>query len=154
MTDKPAEFKTFLAALDLISYDGKKATAVDKDGILYSMLWKAPYIDEKMRKMQQGYYREFTCEVQGDYLVITSIKYVESPEWVRQKFFSKGGKGGGGGKPRNERLIVTQVLLKSWTDLYVASSFPDTDFLDFNKARKAILQAVEEDVDRVMKAGE
>lgn len=51
----------------------------------------------------------------------------------------------------NERLIVAQLLIKKWTDLYIGSNVLEPS--DFDTGRKDILDAVEKDLDRVMAMG-
>jgi len=50
-----------------------------------------------------------------------------------------------------DRLIVTQCLLKCWTDLWCNNNTPDS--VTFDEAREDILAAVEKDLQRVMNAG-
>jgi hypothetical protein len=149
------QFKTFEAALDNLSLEGKKATATDKDGIIYSMLWKSPYIDEKMRKMQEGYYRQFTCEVQGDYLLLTNLKYLESPDWVKAKYAKKSGFGGGGGKPRNEKLIVYQTVYKECCETVRALVLlPDSnlDEAEYNRLMDIAMTRTKKDAQALIEA--
>jgi len=51
----------------------------------------------------------------------------------------------------NERLIVAQLLIKKWTDLYIGSNVLEP--VNFDAARKDILKAVEEDLDKVIEMG-
>ncbi|PKG31359.1 hypothetical protein, partial [Methanoregula sp.] len=50
-----------------------------------------------------------------------------------------------------DRLIVAQCLVKAYTDLWMQTHTPDT--ITFAAARNEILDAVEADLPRVMKAG-
>jgi hypothetical protein len=60
----------------------------------------------------------------------------------------------GGGRPftpRNEKIIVVQVLIKAYCDLWINTNTPDS--VTFADARAEILAAVEADLGRVMNAG-
>lgn len=98
-----------------------------------------PELDVVLRKQKPGYFVQITHE--GE--LAKNIKFANKPDnWPQGK---------GTFKPRNEKLIVVQVLVKAYTDLYTHSMIPDE--VDFNAGRKVILDAVEQDIDRVMKIG-
>jgi hypothetical protein len=128
----------------IASIDLTKRTIVlmDKDSILHP--YKVPEaLDIILQKQKQGWYVKITSE--GE--LAKRIEYAPRPaDWPFQK---------GQGKqyqPRNERLIVTQMLIKTYADL-ARFDFDPSDF-NFKIARKIILDAVEEDIDRVMRIGE
>ena len=50
-----------------------------------------------------------------------------------------------------DRLIVTQCLVKAYTDLWISTNTPDT--VTFDAAREEILEAVKKDLPRVMEIG-
>ena len=52
----------------------------------------------------------------------------------------------------SKRISVMQTLINAYTDLYINTHILED--VDFKTARNDVLKAVEEDVDRVMKAGE
>ena len=108
-------FRTILAAVEVINTEKRTVAAIDKDGITHAMKWVSGYLDEKMVKLKESYYREFTCEVQGEDLRITTVKYLESPDWVKQRFKGKGG-GGKSYAPRNEKPVVFESVFKSCCD--------------------------------------
>jgi len=98
-----------------------------------------PELDVVLRKQKIGYF----VQISSDGELARSIKFANKPaDWPQKK---------GDWKPRNERIIVAQVLIKAWTELYVHSMIPDE--VDFNKARTEILQAVKDDISTVMEIG-
>ena len=126
----------------IASIDLTKRTIVlmDKDSILHP--YKVPEaLDMILQKQKQGWYVKITSEGES----AKRIEYAPRPADFPQgnKAFQK---------PRNERLIVTQMLVKTYADL-VRFDFDPSDF-NFGMARKLILDAVEEDIDRVMRIGE
>lgn len=148
------EFWEILGVVETIDAPGRKATASDEHGVFHPITWAAGYLDEKFAKLKPGYYRRFSGETAKPG-VVTAIGWMgtDEPEWVkaRYKALHPSGGGGGGGRPRNEKLIVAQCLLKAYTDLYIASNPPDG--IGFNSGREEILKAVETDLPRVMRAG-
>ena len=119
MTDAPkasTPFKTILGAVEVINTEKRTVSVVDVDGISNLMKWGQGYLDEKMGKLKESYYREFSCEVQGEDLRITSIKYLESPDWVKQRFKGKGGSSGKSYAPRNEKPMIFESVFKSCCD--------------------------------------
>jgi hypothetical protein len=50
-----------------------------------------------------------------------------------------------------DRLIVTQCLMKAYTDLWINTNTPDS--VTFDDAREEIIAAVEKDLPRVMEIG-
>jgi hypothetical protein len=98
-----------------------------------------PELDVVLRKQKPGYF----VQISHDGELARGIKFANKPaDWPQGK---------GNFKPRNERLIVVQVLVKAYTDLVLMSFNPEN--MDFDIARKLVLDAVEQDIDRVMKIG-
>ena len=120
-TSNNATHEVILGAVASIDHTNRKAVVVDEQGTSIPLIWTASgYIGEKMAKLKEGYYREFTCE-KGDYLVIVAIKYLDSPQWVKDRFKGKSGSGRGGSfQPRNERPVIFESIFKSCCD-----AFPD-----------------------------
>jgi hypothetical protein len=135
-----------IVALDIPAH---KITVKDRAGESHSFVWAQP-LHEEFSKLQQWWFTKVTGEHQKDVDIwkATGTAFFKRPDdWPHT-----GGKCGGRPfHPRNEKLIVAQCLVKAYTDLYIASNPPDG--LDFENGRKEILAAVEQDVDRVMKAG-
>jgi hypothetical protein len=139
MTD--LEFKGKVSAIDT----GKRTLSMkDETGVLHIYQW-TEVLDVVMRKWKPGYYLELKYD--ADKYHIKSANYWQEGRdvWPKEK---------GNFKPRNERLIVTQMLIKTWTELYFHTDIMACDgALHFDEARKDILNAVEQDIDRVMKIG-
>lgn len=136
MTD--LELKGKVSAIDM----QKRAIHLkDEKGTNYVLEW-TEVLDVVMRKWKPGHYLDLIYN--ADTYIIKSAKYWQEGRdiWPKEK---------GNFKPRNERLIVTQMLIKTYADL-VRFDFDPSDF-NFKIARKIILDAVEEDIDRVMKIG-
>jgi hypothetical protein len=114
----------------------------DIKGTSYVLEWTAE-LDVVMQKWKPGYYLDLKYD--ADTYIIKAAKYWQEGKDV----FPKDTKPYQ--KPRNERLIVVQVLIKAYTDLVFMSFNPED--VDFDIARKLVLKAVEEDIDRVMKIG-
>ena len=119
----------------------KQIVLSDKDGIL-KMYSYPDVLDVVAQKQKQGWYVKLTLD---DAQLIKKIEYAAKPEWAGPSSTKSNF------KPRNERLIVVQVLIKAYTDLYNYSVAPGE--IDFNDAREYILKAVEQDIDRVIKIG-
>ena len=125
----------------IISTDVQKRQIVitDKDSILHP--YRVPEsLDIILQKQRPGWYVKITSQED----LVKRIDFAQKPaDWPQSgKAFQK---------PRNERLIVTQMLIKTYADL-VKFDFDPSDF-NFAIARRLILDAVEEDIDRVMKIG-
>lgn len=150
MTDAPKSsqpFKTIAAAVENINLEKRTLTAIDENGITHPMKWASGYLDEKLGKLKEGYYREFTCEIQGEDLRITSVKYLESPDWVKARFKGKGG--GGGGRnypPRNEKPILFESVFKSCCDRVRDTDFPDMGFKDRMDAIWTVAKVIGQDM--------
>jgi hypothetical protein len=127
-----------IAVIDLVK---RHMVIMDKDQILHPYTCAEP-LDIILQKQKVGYFVKVLLD--GD--ICKKIEYAPRPaDWPFQK---------GSGKqyvPRNERLIVVQVLIKAYTDLCLMSFNPED--VDFDIARKLVLDAVEHDIDRVMKIG-
>ena len=137
MTD--LEVKGKVSAIDV----QKRAVHLkDEKGTNVVLEW-TDVLDVVMQKWKPGYYLDLKYD--ADTYLIKSAKYWQEGKDV----FPKDVKAFQ--KPRNEKLIVVQVLIKAYTDLYNYSVAPGE--IDFNDAREYILKAVEEDIDRVMKIG-
>ena len=125
-----------------IANDKRIITLKSETGELRLFKWEA-VLDVVMQKWKTGYYLDIKYD--ADEYIIKSAKYWQEGKDVfpkEVKAFQK---------PRNERLIVVQVLVKAYTDLVLMSFNPEDT--DFDIARKLVLDAVEEDIDRVMKIG-
>jgi hypothetical protein len=137
MTD--LEVKGKVSAID---FQKRQLTMKDELGVLHIYQW-TDVLDVVMRKWKVGYYLSITYDADS-YIIKNSTYWQEGKD-----VFPKDVKAF---KPqRNERLIVVQVLVKAYTDLVLMSFNPEDT--DFDIARKLVLQAVEEDIDRVMKIG-
>jgi hypothetical protein len=137
MTD--VELKGKVSAID---QQKRQVTMKDELGVLHIYQWTAE-LDVVMQKWKPGYYLDLKYD--ADTYIIKAAKYWQEGKDV----FPKDVKAFQ--KPRNERLIVVQVLIKAYTDLVFMSFNPED--VDFDIARKLVLKAVEEDIDRVMKIG-
>jgi hypothetical protein len=140
MTD--LELKGKVSAIDI---QKRQLTMKDELGVLHIYQW-TDVLDVVMRKWKPGYYLDVKYD--ADTYIIKSATYWQEGKDVFPKdvkaFQPK----------RNERLIVTQMLVKTWSEVYIRSKFTDVECtVDFDIARRDILQAVEEDIDRVMKIG-
>jgi|WetSurMetagenome_2_1015567.scaffolds.fasta_scaffold669403_2 hypothetical protein len=140
MTD--LEMKGKVSAIDT----GKcQVTMKDELGVLHIYQW-TEVLDVVMRKWKVGYYLDIKYDA-DTYLIKSATYWQEGKDVFPKdvKAFQK---------PRNERLIVTQMLVKTWSEVYIRSKFTDVECtVDFDIARRDILQAVEEDIDRVMRIG-
>jgi hypothetical protein len=137
MTD--VELKGKVSAIDV---QKRQLTMKDELGVLHIYQWTAE-LDVVMQKWKPGYYLDLNYD--ADTYIIKAAKYWQEGKDV----FPKDTKPYQ--KPRNERLIVVQVLIKAYTDLVFMSFNPED--VDFDIARKLVLKAVEEDIDRVMEIG-
>jgi hypothetical protein len=98
-----------------------------------------PEIDVLLRKQKTGYFVKVTYEGER----VKNIQYAEKPkDWPQGKAFQK---------PRNEKLIIAQVLVKAWTELYCHSMNPEQ--IDFNEGRRLILEAVRDDLPHILSLG-
>jgi hypothetical protein len=140
MTD--LELKGKVSAIDTQT---RKLTMKDELGVLHIYQWTAE-LDVMMRKWKVGYYLDIKYD--ADTYLIKAATYWQEGKDV----FPKDTKPYQ--KPRNERLIVTQMLIKTYADLirFDFDIFNPADY-SFKQARLLILDAVEEDIDRVMKIG-
>ena len=138
MTD--LEFKGKVSAIDT----GKRTLSMkDETGVLHIYQW-TEVLDVVMRKWKPGYYLELKYDA-DKYLIKSAFYWQEGRDvWPKEK---------GNFKPRNERLIVTQMLIKTWTELYFHTVVEANLRTAFDEARRDILNAVEQDIDRVMKIG-
>jgi hypothetical protein len=137
MTD--VELKGKVSAIDV---QKRQVTMKDELGVLHIYQWTAE-LDVVMQKWKPGYYLDLKYD--ADTYIIKAAKYWQEGKDV----FPKDVKAF---KPqRNERLIVTQMLIKTYADL-ARFDFDPSDF-NFKIARNIILDAVEEDIDRVMRIG-
>ena len=136
MTD--IEFKGKVSAID---QEKRTLHIKDEKGTNAILVW-TDVLDVVMRKWKPGYYLVLKYDA-DTYIIKSSVYWQEGKDlFPKEK---------GNFKPRNERLIVVQVLVKAWTELYVHSMIPDE--VDFNKARQEILQAVRDDISTVMEIG-
>jgi hypothetical protein len=142
------ELKQVEGQIASIDVQGRHFALEDKAGIIFIKIVYSAKFDNYMRKQKIGFYEKPTVIMVGETSAnLEDIHYVDRPaDWQ---------KSGGRKQPqRNERLIVVQVLIKAWTDLYVQTKrFMPEDEIGFDVSRKEILDAVEEDIDRVMKIG-
>ena len=131
-----------IGKIAVIELPKRHLVVMDKDSTLHYYTCAEP-LDVVLQKQKVGYFVKVT--VDGD--ICKKIEYAPRPaDWPFQK---------GQGKPfvpRNDRLIQVQSLRRDYTELLIHSMIPDE--IEFNQARKIILEAVEEDIDRYMKAGE
>jgi hypothetical protein len=140
--------ETLFAAVDTIDIPGRKMSVCDSDQIVHPLVWESA-LDNKMATLKPSYFKKFTVKKEGDITRIISIQWVEKPDipaWVGQRYKKQGG-----GSPRNERMIVVECMLKAYIDLWQSTHAPDT--VDFADARIEILDAIEADLPRVLKAG-
>jgi hypothetical protein len=132
-----------------INHDKRGLAIKDRNGDTHPFYWQEQIkmTNNKGEPLKQWWFIKVVAEKQkDDTWWITSQGYFQRPDdWPTT----------GGRKPayqpRNERLIATESLIKVYADL-VRFDFDPSDF-DFKIARKLILDAVEEDIDRVMKIG-
>ena len=136
-----AEFRGRVGVIDM---EKRVLQMKDADDVIHPFKWTEP-LDIIMRKWKAGYY--LTVKYDSESLVLKNAIYWQEGKDVMPKKQGTGRQY----QPRNEKLIVVQVLVKAYTDLYIASNPPDG--LDFESGRDLILTAVEEDVDRLMRAG-
>jgi hypothetical protein len=109
--------KKIEAAVEVLDLTKRTVAAIDKDGISHLMKWKETgYIGEKMAKLKVSYYREFTCEIQAEDLIITAVKFLDEPQWVKDRFKNRGGSGGRPQAPRNEKPMIFESVFKSCCD--------------------------------------
>jgi hypothetical protein len=138
MTD--VELKGKVSAIDV---QKRQLTMKDELAVLHIYQWTAE-LDVVMQKWKPGYYLDLKYD--ADTYIIKAAKYWQEGKDVFPKDSGKAFQ-----PKRNERLIVVQVLIKAYTDLVLMSFNPED--VDFDIARKLVLKAVEEDIDRVMKIG-
>jgi hypothetical protein len=153
--DKPAGkpgngLKTVEGQITAINYDKRGLAVRDKGGDTHPFYWSENFkmVNYKGELLKQWWFVRITAERResDDTWWVTAQEYFKKPDdWPKPQ----GGKGQY--QPRNEKLIVAQMLTKCWSDLYIHSNPPDD--LDFDKGREDILAAMEQDIDRVMKAG-
>jgi hypothetical protein len=140
------ELKQVEGQIASIDIQNRHFALEDKAGIIFIKIVYSAKFDNYMRKQKIGFYEKPTVIMVGESSAnLEDIRYVDRPaDWQ---------KSGGGRRPpiRNERLIVVQVLIKAYTDLCLMSFNPED--VDFDIARKLVLDAVEQDIDRVMKIG-
>ena len=110
----------------------------------------------QIRKLKPGYYvapvidgvdTSISGKVKEAY--IKALPYKDRPaDFPRQQ---KKPFGGGGGRPRNEKLIVLQSTLKACADVFAITTTPDS--MDFDAAMDLIIARAVKDTDALMKAG-
>ena len=116
--------KKIEAAVEVLDLTKRTVAAIDKDGISHLMKWKETgYIGEKMAKLKVSYYREFTCEVQAEDLIIIAVKFLDEPQWVKDRFKNRGGSGGRPQAPRNEKPMIFESVFKSCCDQALPGDF-------------------------------
>lgn len=132
-----------------IDYDAHKINVKDRAGQQHVMIWPPPLHDQ-MCKLKQWWFTKITGEFQADVELwkLTAQDFFRRPDdWPA----SQHGGGGWKGQPRNEKLILVEVMLKAYAELWPNCHTPDT--VTFKAAREEILAAVEEDLPRVLKMG-
>jgi len=141
-----AGLKSVEGQVTAIDPGAHKVTVKTRDGQHHELIWGAG-LHDRMSKLQQWWFTKITAEESGGVWKVTAQDFFKRPDdWPFQK--------GGAGKPfvpRNEKLIVVQVLIKAYSDLWMNTNTPDQVL--FEDAREDILKAVEKDIDRVMKIG-
>jgi hypothetical protein len=145
----PEELKQTEGQIVSINHDKRGLAIKDRNGDTHPFYWQEQIkmTNNKGEPLKQWWFIKVVAEKQkDDTWWITSQGYFQRPaDWPFQK---------GSGKqfvPRNEKLIVVQVLIKAYTDLVLMSFNPENT--DFDIARRLVLDAVEQDIDRVMKIG-
>lgn len=148
------------AAGEIVTIDLQKRTvalrSIDEKGYesITGYVWReSGDINQIMQKQKQGWYVGVTYEAQGDRLVLSDCHYAERPANMKKGGGSFGGGRKGNWQPVNQKIIVAQCLEKCYTDLYLASIPAGGYVTDFKLARKTILDAVEEDIPRLMGIG-
>ena len=117
-----------LATIDL---NQRFFTLSDKDHKIFIRIeWKSngkPY-DDFMAKQKIGYYQEAKYVVQNDKNILTLLPFVDRPADFPKIPKSGGSHSGGqssgggwkGGSPKDDTLILYQVLFKSLTELRIS----------------------------------
>jgi hypothetical protein len=117
----------------------------DIEGTSHLIIWPA-FRDEVFKKQKEWWFVRVTGEYKDHEFVPEDVTYWKKPDnWPASKGYGKSF------QPRNEKIIVAQTLLKCWTELWFNTITPDS--VNFDQARDEILTAVENDLERVMKAG-
>ena len=119
----------------------------EKNGNKYfttaTLRWPAG-LDAKMSKLKEKFFTSFT------YLgeMIDDTQYFQKPEdWPKSQ--NKGN--WGGGKPRNEKIIVLQSTLKACVDLFQVCTSPGTQ--DFDTSCDLVMEKAIAMTEKIMKEG-
>jgi len=146
MTTQAGQLKTILGAVEKIDTATRKVLVIDESGTSYGLNWNAVgYLDEKMAKLKDGYYREFTCEG-TDAPTIISIKYLDSPEWVKQRYKNKQSSGGRPPTSRNEKPVIFESVFKSCCDQADPGLFQDQTYEQKMDRIWAVAKKIGEDI--------
>ena len=140
--------KTVEGQIVFIDHPAHKITVKDKTGKTHDFVWPATakMANNKGEPLKQWWFVKVTGEPSGDLWKLTDHTYFKRPDdWP----FAKGASGGGG-QPRNERLIVFQNMHTAALNGAQHATTPDgqdyDDFMDmvYARAKKDTEQAMKD----------
>lgn len=118
----------------------KRGIAVrNLEGITEGFTW-SPAQDKEFLRLKAGWYAKITLEKQGEQWIAISQAKGQRPAGQRRHEPAE-----------NQRGILTSVLIKAYTELFIHSMVPDE--IDFISARADIRKAVEEDLPEWLRIG-
>ena len=135
-----------------IDYDMHKINVKDRSGTQHVMVW-APPMHDQMCKLKLWWFTKITGEHLADVDIwkLTAQEFFKRPDdWPAPAVGHRGGY-----PQKNEKAIAVLSLVKSYADLWQHCQITSQEIVpvSFTDARKIILDAVEEDLTRVMKMG-
>ena len=113
---------TYGGKIVVLDIPGRKITIREKDGSMRMGIWSEhnPEVCMNMSKLQVGYFKSITGEIEDDVMKITSTGYVDKSGFPQQNHNSGGNKGGYSSGPRASPVeIARQSSLKVSADVYM-----------------------------------
>jgi|GEM_PF-5886391 len=112
--NKPKNVEGQITAID---HGTHKISVKDKTGQVHEFVWSGnvKMTNNKGEPLKQWWFIKVTGEPAGDLWKLTAHAYFKRPDdWP---LGNKGGNGGGGGQPRNEKAILFQCLFKGAVEI-------------------------------------
>jgi len=141
--DRP---KSVEGQIMFIDHPAHKITVKDRTGKTHDFIWPASVKMEnnKGEPLKQWWFVKVTGEKSGDLWKLTDHTYFKRPDdWP----FGKGG--GGGGQPRNERLILFQNMHTAALNGAMHAVTPDTQ--DYDEFMDMVYVRAKKDTEQAMK---
>ena len=115
----------FSGAISAIDPDKRVLTMVDEHGVTHPFKWSTGAQDEFFQKQKIGY--GLTLKYDEESRAIKSAAFWKKPEGFNKKPWT------GGGKPRNEKPVIFESVLKTCSD-----AFSDNTTIPYEKKMERI----------------